>query len=88
MQTFFTTTNGSRQHHMIDDRGNHFVTVTLEDGRKVQQCVNPLKDEGNIGDTYPKEKDRTYTPVVIGYVELKSVEQPRGSGHMITVPVN
>lgn len=75
MKTFKTNTGN---HHMIDNGGNHFING---------KCVNPLKDEGNIGDTYPKEKDRVYTPEVTGYVKLKVVEQPKGSGHKITVPI-
>lgn len=90
METFKTRENGEVNNHMIDNGGNHFIVTVQEDGRKVYQCVNPLKDEYEgvkVGDTYPNKKDRIPSPEITGYVELKVVEQPRGSGHMITVPV-
>jgi hypothetical protein len=42
----FTTKDGNQ--HLIDSAGNHFIN---------NECVNPLKDEGNIGDTYPDESE-------------------------------
>jgi len=43
---YYKTRNG--KNHNIDYAGNHFVNG---------KCVNPLVNEGNIGDTHPKETD-------------------------------
>ena len=44
--TYFKTRDGNW--HAIDKSGNHFING---------KCVNPLEDEGKIGDTYPDKSD-------------------------------
>lgn len=44
---------GSTDIHMVDNRGNHFISTTGING--TFKCVNPTaKSGGDIGDTYPK----------------------------------
>jgi hypothetical protein len=48
----FRTQNGD--FHLIDTTGNHFVN---------KKCVNPtVSSLKNIGDTHPKESERTPLP--------------------------